>query len=136
MRVRDAMSEVVVTVGPEHTIRDAASAMAERLVGAAVVLDPDAPGPGVVTERDVLRSIAAGEDPDTEIVADHLTSELTFASPEWSLEQAAAAMIRGGFRHLIVVDRGELVGMLSMRDIVRSWTADGATSEVSAPARA
>jgi CBS domain-containing protein len=110
--------------------------MAERLVGAAVVLDPDAPGPGVVTERDVLRSVAAGEDPDREIVADHLTSDLTFASPEWSLEYAAAAMVRGGFRHLIVVDHGELVGMLSMRDIVRSWTAEGATSEVSAPASA
>jgi CBS domain-containing protein len=136
MRVRDAMSEVVLTIGPEHTIRDAASAMAERLVGAAVVLDPDAPGPGVVTERDVLRSIAAGEDPDREIVADHLTSDLTFASPDWSLEYAAAAMVRGGFRHLIVVDGGELVGMLSMRDIVRSWTTAGATSEVSAPARA
>jgi CBS domain-containing protein len=136
MRVRDAMSEVVLTIGPEHTIRDAASAMAERLDGAAVVLDPDAPGPGVVTERDVLRSIAAGEDPDREIVADHLTSDLTFASPDWSLEYAAAAMVRGGFRHLIVVDGGELVGMLSMRDIVRSWTTAGATSEVSAPARA
>ena len=136
MRVRDAMSEVVLTVGPGHTMRDAASAMAERFVGAAVVLDPEAPGPGVVTERDVLRSVAAGEDPDREIVADHLTSELTFASPEWSLEQAATAMVRGGFRHLIVVDGGELVGMLSMRDIVRSWTAEGATSEVSAPARA
>jgi CBS domain-containing protein len=88
----------------------------------------------VITERDVLRSIAAGEDPDRELVAHHLTSDLTFASPEWSLERAAAAMVRGGFRHLVVVEGGELVGMLSMRDIVRCWTADGATSEVEAPA--
>jgi CBS domain-containing protein len=69
-------------------------------------------------------------------VADHLTSDLTFAAPDWSLERAAAAMVRGSFRHLIVVERGEIVGMLSMRDIVRCWTEDGATSEVPAGAEA
>lgn len=134
MKVRDGMSEVVLTVGPGHSIREAASAMTDRGVGAAVVLDPEAPGPGVVTERDILRSVAAGEDPDRELVAGHLTSDLVFASPDWSLERAASAMVRGGFRHLVVVDGAELVGMLSMRDIVRCWTADGATSEVEAPA--
>jgi CBS domain-containing protein len=124
------MSEVVLTVGPDHTLRDAAAAMCHRNVGAAVVIDPDAPGPGVITERDILRSVAAGEDTDSERVADHLTAELTFASPRWSLEQAAAAMVRGGFRHLLVVEGGDLAGILSMRDIVRVWTQDGATSEV------
>jgi signal-transduction protein with cAMP-binding, CBS, and nucleotidyltransferase domain len=104
--------------------------MSARSVGAAVVLDPDAPGPGVITERDILQSVGAGEDPDEQRVADHLTSHLTFASPDWSLEDAAVAMVRGGFRHLVVVDGAQLVGMLSMRDIVRRWTADGATSEV------
>ena len=67
-------------------------------------------------------------------MADHLTSNLTFASPEWSLERAAAAMVRGGFRHLVVVEGGELVGILSMRDIVRCWTGDGASCEVPAAA--
>jgi CBS domain-containing protein len=132
MQVRDGMSEVVLTVGPGHTLRDAATAMSGRRVGAAVVVDPDAQGPGVITERDILQSIGAGQDPDKELVADHLTARLTFASPDWSLEQAAVAMVRGGFRHLVVVEGGELAGMLSMRDIVRCWTADGATSEVSA----
>jgi CBS domain-containing protein len=134
MKVRQGMSELVVTVGPASSLREAASAMTERRVGAAVVVDPEAPGPGVITERDILRSVAAGEDPDTELVAHHLTADLVFASPEWSLERAAAAMVRGNFRHLVVVDGGDLVGMLSMRDIVRCWTADGATSEVEAPA--
>jgi CBS domain-containing protein len=134
MQVREGMSEVVLTVGPGHTLRDAAAAMYRRNIGAAVVLDPDAPGPGVVTERDILHSIGAGEDPDTELVANHLTSNLTFASPEWSLEEAAGAMVRGGFRHLVVVDGGELVGILSMRDIVRCWTGDGAACEVPAAA--
>jgi CBS domain-containing protein len=136
VRVRDGMSEVVLTIGPGHSLREAATAMTERRVGAAVVLDPEAPGPGLITERDILGSIATGQDPDAEQVAEHLTSELTFAHPDWSLEHAAAAMIKGGFRHLVVVDGGELAGMLSMRDIVRCWTADGATSEVPAAAEA
>jgi CBS domain-containing protein len=124
------MSDVVLTVGPGHTLHEAASAMCRREVGAAVVHDPDAPGPGLITERDILVSVGRGEDPDRELVADHLTQDLTFASPEWSLEQAAAAMVRGGFRHLVVVEGGELIGILSMRDIVRVWTGDGASCEV------
>ncbi len=130
MQVRQGMTEVVLTVGPGHSLRDAAAAMCRRRVGAAVVLDPDAPGPGVITERDILQAIGSGQDPDTERVADHLTSNLTFASPDWSLERAAAAMIRGSFRHLVVVEGGELAGILSMRDIVRCWTGDGASCEV------
>src|ERR1700756_595727 len=104
MFVREGMSDVILTVGPGHSLREAAAAMNRRRVGAAVVLDPDAPGPGVITERDILISVGDGQDPDHEKVADHLTKELTFAGPEWSLEQAAAAMVRGGFRHLVVVD--------------------------------
>ncbi len=132
MQVREGMSEVVLTVGPGHTLREAAASMVRQHVGAAVVHDPDGQGPGVITERDILHSVAAGEDPDHERVADHLTAKLTFASPDWSLERAADAMTRGGFRHLIVVESGELVGILSMRDIVRCWTKDGATSEIPA----
>jgi CBS domain-containing protein len=126
------MSEVVLTVGPGHTLREAAAAMCRRHVGAAVVIDPDAPGPGVITERDILTSLGDGQDPDKERVADHLTSTLTFAAPDWPLERAAEAMVRGRFRHLVVVDHSELVGILSMRDIVRVWTGDGASCEVPA----
>ena len=125
------MSQTVLTVGPEHTLRDCATQMAQRNVGAAVVHDPDAPGPGIITERDILRSVGAGEDPDSERVAQHLTSDLVFASPDWSLEEAAAAMARGAFRHLIVIDSGEVAGILSVRDIIRCWSQDGATSVMS-----
>ena len=136
MQVREGMSDIVLTVGPGHTLREAASAMSARRVGAAMVLDPDAPGPGVITERDIMHSVGAGQDPDTELVADHLTANLTFAAPDWSLERAAAAMVQGRFRHLIVIDQGDLVGILSMRDIVRVWTGDGASCEVPATANA
>jgi CBS domain-containing protein len=136
MRVRDGMSDVVLTVGPGHTLRQAAQLMAKRGVGAAVVNDPESPGPGIVTERDVLLSIAEGQDPDSERIGDHLTANLVVAEPEWSLEQAAAAMVRGGFRHLVVVERGETAGIISVRDIVRCWTDDGAICEIPAPASA
>jgi CBS domain-containing protein len=130
MQVRDGMSDMVLTVGPGHSLREAAKAMSERSVGAAVVIDPDQPGPGIVTERDVLDSLGAGQDPGQERVADHLSADLTFAAPDWSLERAAEAMVRGSFRHLVVVDGGNLVGVLSIRDIVRCWVSDGATSEM------
>ncbi len=136
MHVRDGMSKMVLTVGPQHTLREAARLMAERRVGAAVVLDPESPGPGIITERDVLNSLGRGEDPDTEKVADHLTAELVFASPEWSLEQAAVAMVRGSFRHLIVCEGQEIIGILSVRDVVRCWTDDGAICDVPAGATA
>ena len=128
MQVRDGMSMVVLTIGPSHTLREAARLMAERNVGAAVVVDPDSPGPGIMTERDILRALAAGEDPSTELVRDHLTDELICASPEWSLEQAADTMVQHGFRHLLVVNGGELRGILSMRDIVRCWISAGVVS--------
>jgi CBS domain-containing protein len=130
MQVRDGMTDAVLTVGPTHTLRAAARAMASKKVGAAVVNDPDAPGPGIITERDVLESIGAGQDPDREQVCEHLSKNLTFASPEWSLERAAEAMVRGGFRHLVVVENGETVGVLSIRDIVRCWVQPGATSSM------
>ena len=130
MQVRDGMSETVLTVGPDHTLREASRQMADRNVGAAIVMDPEEPGPGIMTERDVLIAIGQGQDPDTERVGNHLSANLTFASPEWSLEHAAEAMVRGGFRHLVVVDEGEMVGVLSMRDIVRCWVTEGATSGV------
>src|SRR4051812_33550655 len=130
MQVRDGMTETVLTVGPSHTIREAARAMATKKVGAAVVLDPEQPGPGILTERDILESIGAGQDPDKEQVCEHLSKNLTFAAPDWSLERAAEAMVKGGFRHLVVVEDGETVGVLSIRDIVRCWTRDGATSSM------
>lgn len=136
MRVRDGMSQMILTVGPDHTLRDAARLMSRRRVGAAVVIDPDADGLGIVTERDVLTSVGAGESPDVERVSDHLTRDVVFAEPNWSLEEAATAMVRGGFRHLIVVERGETMGILSVRDVVRCWTDEGAVCPMPAGAAA
>ena len=110
------MSHLVLTIGPAHTLRQAAKMMSARRIGAAVVIDPDHAGIGILTERDILDSVAAGEDPDAELAAQHRTEDLTYASPDWTLERAAAAMVKGGFRHLVVVEGHDVAGLLSMRE--------------------
>jgi signal-transduction protein with cAMP-binding, CBS, and nucleotidyltransferase domain len=132
MQVKDGMSEVSLTVGPAHTLREAATRMVEEGTGSALVIDADLPAPGILTERDLLRSVGAGEDPDVEKVADHMSESVVAAAPDWSLERAAAEMSRRNIRHLVVFDESEAVGVLSMRDIVRCWTSEGATSEMTA----
>lgn len=124
MQVRGAMSSQVLTVGPKHTLRQVATQMTERNIGSAVVMDPDAPAPGIITERDILRAVAAGEDPGATLVDQHHVDAATIASPDSSIADAAAAMLRGGFRHLIVVEEGQVIGVLSMRDVVRVWSQE------------
>jgi CBS domain-containing protein len=125
MNVRDGMTKLVLTIGPAHTLREAARLMSKRRVGAAVIIDPEHASVGILTERDVLDSIAAGQDPDRETVENHRTPDIVVASPDWTLEQAAGAMVRGGFRHLVVVEGQDVAGLLSMRDIVRCWAEAG-----------
>lgn len=131
MQVRDGMSEVVLTVGPTHTLREAAAMMAEKQIGAALVSDDETPVARILSERDILLSLGAGEDPDAERVGDHMSDSVIAASPDWSLERAASEMSSRGIRHLVVYDGPELAGVLSMRDIVRVWTSEGATSGMS-----
>ncbi len=123
MYVKDAMSTVVLTIGPTHTLRQAAQLMAARRIGAAVVLDSDTCGIGILTERDILNSLGAGENPDRETAQTHTTPDVVFAAPDWTLDDAADAMVRGGFRHLIVLNDQEPVGVVSVRDIIRCWSA-------------
>jgi CBS domain-containing protein len=128
MLVRDGMSEVVLTVGPAHTLREAATMMVEKGVGAALVNDDELPVPCIVTERDILNSLGRGQDPDTEPVSAHMSEGVVAAAPDWSLEHAASEMSTRGIRHLVVFEAGELKGILSIRDIVKVWTSTGATS--------
>ncbi|MEX2618951.1 MAG: CBS domain-containing protein [Egibacteraceae bacterium] len=136
MQIRDTMSTAYLAVGPQHTLREAAQLMTDRNIGSALVLDLDGQGPGIFTERDLMRCIAAGKDPETELVIDHVTAKVIVASGDWSLEEAARMMIRGGFRHLIVTgehsDNFGVAGILSMRDIVRSWASQPAPADQAA----
>jgi CBS domain-containing protein len=121
VKVRDAMTEKVLTIAPDRSLRDAARFLTKHNVGAAVIIDPEEPGPGIVTERDLVRSLGSGEDPDSELIRDHLTSRATFADADWDLQEAADAMAKGGFRHLVVVHGGQVAGIISMRDIIHVW---------------
>ena len=125
MKVRDGMSRLVLTIGPAHTLREAARLMSARRVGAAVVIDDQHAGVGILTERDILDSLGAGQDPDSELAAEHRTVDVVFAAPDWTLQQAAETMVRAGFRHFVVVEGQEVTGLLSMRDIVRVWAEAG-----------
>jgi signal-transduction protein with cAMP-binding, CBS, and nucleotidyltransferase domain len=128
MQVRDAMTKPALTVGPDHTLRQVAERMAARRVGSAIVLDPDSEGVGILTERDMLYAIGAGLDPDTERVGAHLTREVVYAGPDWTLTEAATAMARGGFRHLVVMDDAEVLGVISVRDIMHVWAQHAAAA--------
>ena len=121
IKVREAMTERVMTIAPERSLREAAQFLTKHKIGAAVIIDPEQPGPGIITERDIVRALGSGGDPDREKVCDHLTSRATFADGDWGLEEAADAMARGGFRHLVVVHDGEVEGIISMRDIIHVW---------------
>ncbi len=122
MLVREAMTAVALTVGPQHTLRQTARLMSARKVGSAIVVDPDGPGLGIITERDVLYAIGAGLDPDVELTVDHQTADVVYARPDWTVTEAASAMVRGGFRHLVVLDGDEVLGVISVRDVLRVWS--------------
>lgn len=128
MLVRDAMTKPVLVVGPDHTLRQVAERMAQRRVGSAIVIDPDSEGVSILTERDLLYAIARGLDPDEERVAAHLTRDVVYAVPEWTLVEAATAMARGGFRHLVVMEDTEVLGVISVRDIMRVWVINHAAT--------
>jgi signal-transduction protein with cAMP-binding, CBS, and nucleotidyltransferase domain len=130
MQVREAMSKQVLVVGPQHTLRQAAKMMADRRLGSAIDIDPAAEGIGIMTERDVLYAIGAGLDPDAETVGAHLTWDVVYAAPEWTLEDAAVAMSRGGFRHLVVLEGTDVLGVISVRDIMRVWAANRTIASV------
>jgi CBS domain-containing protein len=119
MNIQDVMDTELLTIAPETTLREAAQRMSGRNVGAALLLDV-AIGSylGIITERDLLNAIAAGDDPDVQRVADSATSNIVTVSADASLEQAAEKMIKGGFRHLLVVTNGDAIGIVSMRDLI------------------
>jgi CBS domain-containing protein len=117
MRVRDVASSAVVVVGPEHTVRDAARMMAQHHVGSAVVTDAEQLA-GILTERDVLKQVAKGSDPDGTTVADMMTRDVVTVGPDWDLIEAAEEMARRRIRHLVVFEGGQLLGVLSVRDVL------------------
>ncbi|MGH3089397.1 MAG: CBS domain-containing protein [Rubrobacteraceae bacterium] len=114
----------ILTVEPEQTLSEAARRIWERGVGSAVVLS-EGEKPGIITERDLLRAVAEGADPTSAKVGAYMTPNAVAITLSWHIVDAARTMIERGFRHLIVLDdAGEVVGMLSIRDMVRALLED------------
>ena len=112
----DIMTREIVSIESQATMTDAAKQMAGRQVGAALVFE-DEGLLGIVTERDVLRAVADGR-VDTP-VADCMTRHPETIEPADPTSHAATLMIHGGFRHLPVVEAGKVVGIISIRDLMR-----------------
>jgi len=117
VKVRDVASSAVVAVGPGHSVRDAARLMAKHGVGSAVVQDVEQLV-GILTERDVLNAVASGAEPDDTSVQDIMTGDVVTVGPDWDLVEAAAEMARRRIRHLVVYEGGQLLGILSVRDVL------------------
>ena len=115
MNIGEIMSRELVTVGATQTLRQAAEVMSSYNVGAVIVSSEDQPG--ILSERDILKALGAGVDIDQITVADRMTANAVTAFPTWDVDQAVRTMLEGGFRHLVVVDGGRPVGMLSIRDL-------------------
>ena len=124
MNVEGIMNTDLLTVPPNASLREATQRMSEGNSGAALVVDTSVGNyAGIITERDVLNSIAAGHDPDTQRAADDATSNIVTVSVDESLEQAVKKMLEGDFRHLLVVHEGDAVGVISMRDLVSALSS-------------
>jgi len=118
MEIGPLATQRLLLVEPAHSLVDVARRMQGRNVGAALVQAGD--GPGIITERDVLRAVSEGVDLTATTVGDYMTSAPVVAAASCDIMQAARMMSRGGFRHLIVTEEGTAVGMLSMRDLLEA----------------
>jgi CBS domain-containing protein len=121
---RNHMSRNLLTVGPRASLTEVAQRMVSRDVGAVMVVDEERLV-GILTERDVLRAVAGGIDEST-LVSDWMTRDPDTLEPDETTRQAAVLMIHGGFRHLPIMDGNEIVGMLSIRDLMRVVLEDSA----------
>ncbi len=117
--LRDVAVRHLLTVDPSHTLRRASKVMTERGVGCAVVMENEKVA-GIITERDILRSLASDSDPDSMTVNEVMTRGVISGAPGWGLLDAVKVMNDGGFRHLLVMEMEEPVGIVSLRDLMES----------------
>ena len=115
--LRDVAVRHLLTVDPKSSLRRAAQVMSERGVGCAVAIEKEKVA-GIITERDLLHAIAREQNIDDTAVADVMTREVVSGESGWDLLKAIKTMIDGGFRHLLVMDMDEPIGIVSLRDLM------------------
>ena len=113
------MSAPVVTALPDETVAAAAQRMRERKVGSVVVTDGGTKAVGILTERDVLRLASEGGDPTATAVSECMTANPDTVAPGVDAPTAFASLAEHGYRHIPVVANGALVGIVSIRDLMR-----------------
>jgi CBS domain-containing protein len=116
------MSRDLLTAEPGERLQEAAHRMVERRVGAILVLDGERLA-GILTERDVLRAVGTGYDPAA-LVSDWMTRSPETIAPDDTIDDALGLMNHGGFRHLPVTEDDRLVGIISVRDLLRAGVQD------------
>jgi CBS domain-containing protein len=118
--IRDVMSIELVTVSPRASVAEAAAVMSARHVGSAIVLDDEAGGlVGIFTERDILHALGSDFDAAAHTVAEWMSKDPATIDAGASVAEALDRLLEEGFRHLPVLENGELVGMVSLRDLSR-----------------
>jgi CBS domain-containing protein len=114
--LKDLMNTSVVTATPDTTVTEAAAGMVRARVGSVVVLQGSFLA-GILTERDVLRAAASGEDLSVSLVSAWMSPDPQAASLDMTGEEAAQIMLLNGFRHLPVLNGREVCGVVSIRDL-------------------
>jgi CBS domain-containing protein len=122
VQVRDVMTEATVTESPSDSLRSAAERMWRQQTGSLLITDGGRLT-GIITERDVLRAVALGADPDRSTVDEVMTAEVFTVPPDMPLQEAAREMATRWIRHLPIVDGDQLLGVVSMRDVTGIFAA-------------
>lgn len=120
--VSDVMSRGAVSVDEKLTLRSLAAVLAELDIGVALVRRPDG-AIGVVSERDVVHALSDGGDPEEVWAADVVSDDVVFAESDQTILAVAEQMAAEGVRHVTVVDKGEIVGVASARDVLPILTS-------------
>ena len=122
MQVRDVMTQATITETASDTLRAAATRMWRQQTG-SLLISEDGRLAGIITERDLLRAVALGADLETSTVDEAMLTEVFTVPPDMPLHEAAREMAGRWIRHLPVVGHGELLGVISMRDITGIFAA-------------
>jgi len=122
VQVQDVMTQATVTESASDSLRSAAERMWRQQTGSLLITD-NGQLTGIITERDVLRAVALGADPDRSTVDEAMTAEVFTVPPDMPLQEAAKEMATRWIRHLPVVAEGRLLGVVGMRDITGIFAA-------------
>jgi CBS domain-containing protein len=123
-RILNLKGNTVVTIPPHRTMLEAARTLAEKRIGAVIVTGADGAVLGILSERDIVRATAASPDHLNDAVSKFMTERVVTCDPSMEIPEVMDEMTNGRFRHLPVVSRGQLAGIISIGDVVKYRLAE------------